>query len=299
MSTEPGLTALSRGVPWRRRLTGTSMRLPVRVCGTPGTSMTSSGTWRGESCSRMVCLMRSRRASSSVGAGGEVDEERHPVAAVGLFDADDEGLADLGEAFDGFVDVGGAHADALAVEGGVGAAVDDDGAAGGDGDPVAVAPDAGVRVEVAVVVAAAVGVVPEADRHGRHGVGDDQFADLVDERFAAGVPGLEVGAEAGGLEFADVDREGGDGAGEAAAHVGAAADGGDPQVLARPRRGASGSRRAAAASRWWRRTGRADRSRSRPGWTPALRQAMTYAAEVPKRVAPVRSAIRHWAPVSG
>ncbi len=36
-----------------------------------------------------------------------------------------------------------------------------------------------------------------------------------------------------------------------------------------------------------------------PGWTPALRQAMTYAAEVPKSVAPVRSAIRHWAPVSG
>ena len=42
-----------------------------------------------------------------------------------------------------------------------------------------------------------------------------------------------------------------------------------------------------------------ERSRSRAGWTSALRQAMTYAAEVPKRVAPVRSATRHWAPVSG
>ena len=42
-----------------------------------------------------------------------------------------------------------------------------------------------------------------------------------------------------------------------------------------------------------------ERSKSREGWTPALRQAMTYAAEVPKRVAPVRSAMRHWAPVSG
>ena len=73
----------------------------------------------------MVRLMRSRRASSRAAPGGEVDEERHPVAAVGLFDADDEGLADLGEAFDGLVDVGGAHPDALAVEGGVGAAVDD------------------------------------------------------------------------------------------------------------------------------------------------------------------------------
>ena len=116
--------------------------------------------------------MRSRRRVVEGGAVGEVDEERHPVAAVGLFDADDEGLADLGEAFDGLVDVGGAHPDALAVEGGVGAAVDDDGAAVGEGDPVAVPPDAGVHVEVAVVVAAAVGVVPEADRHGRHGVGE-------------------------------------------------------------------------------------------------------------------------------
>ena len=77
------------------------------------------------------------------GAVGEVDEERHPVAAVGLLDADDEGFADLGEAFDGLVDVGRTHAYALAVERGVGAAVDDDGAAVGEGDPVAVPPDAG------------------------------------------------------------------------------------------------------------------------------------------------------------
>lgn len=124
------------------------------------------------------------------GAGGEVDEERHPVAAVGEFQADDEGLADLGEPFDRFVDVGGAHPDALAVEGGVGAAVDDDAAAGGDGDPVAVPPDSGVHVEVAVVVAGAVGVVPEAGGHGRHGVGDDEFTDFVDDRFALRVPGL-------------------------------------------------------------------------------------------------------------
>lgn len=63
------------------------------------------------------------------GSGGEVHEEGHPVAAVGLFDADDERLLDLGEAFDGFVDVGRPHAHALAVERGVGAAVDGDGAA--------------------------------------------------------------------------------------------------------------------------------------------------------------------------
>ncbi len=43
----------------------------------------------------------------------------------------------------------------------------------------------------------------------------------------------------------------------------------------------------------------ADRSRSRPGWMPALRQAMTYAAEVPKTVVPVCSATRHCAATSG
>ena len=48
--------------------------------------------------------------------------------------------------------------------------------------------------------------------------------------LAARVPGLEVGAEAGGLEFADVHREGRYRAGEAVAHVRAAADRGDPQV---------------------------------------------------------------------
>ena len=42
-----------------------------------------------------------------------------------------------------------------------------------------------------------------------------------------------------------------------------------------------------------------ERSKSRPGWTSALRQAMTYAAEVPKNVVPVRAATLHWAPGSG
>ncbi len=57
---------------------------------------------------------------------------------------------------------------AVAIERRVAAAVDDAAAAGRDAHPVAVAPDAGVHVEVAVVVAAAVGVAPEVERHRRH-----------------------------------------------------------------------------------------------------------------------------------
>ncbi len=82
--------------------------MPVSVCGTPGTSMISSGdVARGELLADGVLDLGDERLVED-GAGRQVDEEGHPVAAVGLFDADDEGFLDLGEAFDGFVDVGGA-----------------------------------------------------------------------------------------------------------------------------------------------------------------------------------------------
>ena len=129
----------------------------------------------------------------------------------------------------------------------------------------------GIGVEVAVVVAAAVGVVPEVDRHRRHRVGDDQFADLVDDRPAARRP-RPAGRCPGTAAWSSPMYTGrvGTRPGEAGAHVGAAADRGDPQVLARPRRAASGSRRAAAASRWSPRSCTADRSKSRPGCTLGL-----------------------------
>ncbi len=71
--------------------------------------MTSSGTWRGGEVLADGALDAVAEGVVEGGAFGEVDEERHPVAAVGFLQADDEGLADLGgEAFDGLVDVGGA-----------------------------------------------------------------------------------------------------------------------------------------------------------------------------------------------
>ena len=76
----------------------------------------------------------------------------------------------------------------LAVDGRVRAAVDHRAAALGDLDPVAVPPDAGIGVEVALAVALAVRVVPEVDRHRGHRLRDHELADLAHERAAVGCP---------------------------------------------------------------------------------------------------------------
>ncbi|GAA4992373.1 hypothetical protein GCM10025734_20380 [Kitasatospora paranensis] len=117
-------------------------------------------------------------------------------------------------------------------------------------------------------------------------------------RVAVDVPGLDRGAQAGGLDLAEVDGEGGDAADEAAADVGAAADRGEPDVVldlvVDPLEPVGGSGEPVVPMQ---RT--AERSRSRPGWSSALRLAITYAAEVPRTVARVRAATDQRAPVSG
>src|SRR5699024_7980426 len=64
-------------------------------------------------------------------AVGQVDEEGHPVPAIRLFGADDQGVGNLGDAVDDVVDVGAAQADTVPVERGIGPARDDDAAAVG------------------------------------------------------------------------------------------------------------------------------------------------------------------------
>ena len=130
------------------------------------------------------------------------------------------------------VDLGRAHADAAAVDRRVRAAADDRRAALGDLDPVAVAPDAGVHVEVGLAVALAVGVVPHVQRHRRHRLGDHQLADLADQWPALGVPRLDRRAERARLQLALVDRQDRHAAHEGRAEVGAAAGREQPRVLA-------------------------------------------------------------------
>ena len=141
--------------PWSRRLTGTSIFLPLSVRGIAGTATISSGTWRGESCARIAVLIRAFSASSSSTPSAQDHEQRHTVPAVRQLEPDDQAVADLGEALDDAVQLARAEPDALAIEGRVRAALDDRAAPRGDPDPVAVAPDARVHLEVALAVAAA------------------------------------------------------------------------------------------------------------------------------------------------
>src|SRR5699024_11436467 len=68
---------------------------------------------------------------------------------VTLGHVDDKSVDDLLQCQDGPVDLAGAHANTTAVDGGVGASVDDRGTAVGDLDPVTVPAGVGVAGEVA------------------------------------------------------------------------------------------------------------------------------------------------------
>src|ERR1700737_3294237 len=97
--------------------------------------------------------------------------EAQPPLLAELSGVDDEAVGDLVEGLDDPVEVGCAHPYPTAVEGGVGAAVDDAAPVGQDLDPVTVPPDSGEHVEVGVAVTLTHWVVPEEDRHGWHGLG--------------------------------------------------------------------------------------------------------------------------------
>ena len=256
------------------RLTGTSSFLPVRVCGTAVIAMMSSGTCRGEACAAMARLDRLLQLVVERGAGGEDDEQRQPVAAVAELGPDHQRLGQLRELVDHGVDVGAAEPDAVAVEGGVRPAGHDHAAALGHLHPVAVPPDAGEGGEVGVAVARAVGVVPEAQRHRRHRLGDDELADLAGHaagRRRSRPPGRRRGWRA---EISPAQTVGGRGAaGEAAGDVGAAARRRDLDVGGRPRPGPSGTTAAVSGEPVEPRVRRRPRSRSRPGRSPAFAQA--------------------------
>jgi hypothetical protein len=231
-------------------------------------------------------------------AGAHDDEQRHVGFAAEEFEVDHQAVEDLRQFLDRAIQFAGAHADAVAVDGGVRAAVDDRAAARRDAQPVAVAPDAGVHVEVALAVAAVFRVVPEHERHRGHGRAADQFADFVDQRLARVVEGLDPGAEAAALHLAQIHRQRRHAADEAAGEVGAAGDRVEPDVAAdvvvNPLVALGRQRRAGGADRAQR-----DRSATWFGSTRALRQERKKAAPAPKKLTRVSPTKRHRAFQSG
>src|SRR4029077_20252342 len=100
-----------------------------------------------------------------------------------------------------------------------------------DPEEVAVPPDAGELLEVGLEIAAVVWIVPEAQRHRGHGLGEHELANLVDDALAAGVEGLGRDAKLRRLDLARTHRERRHTADEPRAAVSAAAAVGDPEVL--------------------------------------------------------------------
>ena len=158
------------------------------------------------------------------------DEHRHIAFAPQKLKIDHQTVEHFGQRLDHAVDVARAHAHAVAVDGGVAAAVDDCAAARCDAKPVAMPPDAGVHVEITVQIAPVAGVVPEVEGHGRHGRGADQLTHLVHDRLALLVEGLDARPEAAPLHFSHDNGQGRHAADEGPGEVGAAGDRVDPDI---------------------------------------------------------------------
>src|SRR4029079_4146943 len=93
-------------------------------------------------------------------------------------------VAHLRQILDYAIELAGAHAHATAIERRVRAPADDRAAALGDLDPVAVSPDAGIVIEVAVAIAAPVGIIPKIHRHAGHGLTDHELPHLPHDGLA-------------------------------------------------------------------------------------------------------------------
>ena len=139
-------------------------------------------------------------------AFAEDDEERQPAGRALARHVDGERVDDVVHRQHRAVDLARAHPDPVAVDRRVGAAVDDRRPAVGELDPVAVAPDARERAEVALAVAGAVVVAPQVERHRGQRLGQHQLADLADDRRAVLVERLDLRAERARLQLALVDR---------------------------------------------------------------------------------------------
>src|SRR5579859_4327618 len=169
-------------------------------------------------------------SASSSDTGLEYDKEGHVVGATGTLNADNQAVQHFRYILDHAVDFAAAHTNTFAVDGRIGAAIDDGAASRRDFDPVAVPPDARIHLKVALVVAFALRVVPEEKRHGGHGFGDDQFANFINKWLPALVEGFDFSAQRATLEFPGEHRQQDAAAQEARTDIRAATVRGQPQV---------------------------------------------------------------------
>src|SRR5699024_12363966 len=93
-----------------------------------------------------------------------------------IFEMHDKAVDDDGNGFHDGVELRSAQAYASAIERSVTATGDHTCASVGNGDPVALSPDAGKVCEIGGMVSGTVGGVPKPHGHRRHGTFHDEFA---------------------------------------------------------------------------------------------------------------------------
>src|SRR6478609_10358031 len=91
-------------------------------------------------------------------------------------------------------------------------------------------PHAGVLVEIRIAVSRAVRIVPEPDRHRRHGRDDDELAHLFMHLPARGVEAASVHPETRRGQLAEIDRQPWRAGDEGAAHIGTTSAGVKPDL---------------------------------------------------------------------
>jgi hypothetical protein len=160
------------------------------------------------------------------------DDEQQQLARAGrIVEVHDQAVGDLGKRLDDRVELARAEADTAAIERCVRTAGDHTRTVLVDRDPVAVAPHTGVLLEVGGAVPAAVVVGPEADRHRRHGRGDDQLAHVADDGLALFVERRDGRTEVAARDLACAHGQEGCHADERGAHVGPTADRAEHEVV--------------------------------------------------------------------
>src|SRR5690606_8526139 len=127
-------------------------------------------------------------------------EHQQLAVSLAVFDIDDETVRDLIQLLHRGIDIGGAHAQTMAIDGRIASASDRATAIGIDPQPVAVSPDSRPLCKVRSSVPTAVRIVPEVQRHARKRTRTYQLSDLLDDSAPLLVPGFDGGAKMAALK---------------------------------------------------------------------------------------------------
>ncbi len=215
--------------PWTISRTASSVILPDLVRGISLHREDHGGHMAGRGAIAHLLLDQGDQLVIQGDARRQPHKENNAHVIVPVL-ADGQGLKHLGDALDLGIDFSGADAHAAGIERGIGTAMNDEAAMGGDLGEIAVAPDIVKAGEIGVVIFLAIGIIPEHDGHGGKRLGANQFALFLFHRMAVVIQHIHGHAEHRPLDFAAPDAGQRIAADEAAADIGAAGNGGEMDI---------------------------------------------------------------------